>query len=79
MVKTESQPLFPKNVHHDLFELDASECLYACFVKACRRVHHPVKIEFRLDFVEVYSGSAWLSAAMLQAGFSVGPPIELPE
>ena len=38
-----------------------------------------MKIEFRLDFVEVYSGSAWLSAAMLQSGFSVGPPIELPE
>ena len=34
---------------------------------------------FRLDFLELYAGSAGVSKAMLSAGFSVGPPIELQE
>ena len=31
---------------------------------------------FRLDFVELYSGTAGMSRAMHQAGFLVGPPLE---
>ena len=79
MATSEFQPLFPKNEHHDRCDPDASECMYLLFVKACWRLHRPVRSEFRLDFIEIYSGTARLSASMLEAGFSVGPPIELPE
>ena len=78
-VTSEFQPLFPKNEHHDRCDPDANECMYLLFVKACWRLHRPVRSEFRLDFLEIYSGTARLSASMLKAGFSVGPPIELPE
>ena len=67
-----SQPMFPKSAHHELFSPDFSEGLFFSFVKACWRVHYPVKAEFRLDFIEVCSGTARMSSAMLHLGLSVG-------
>ena len=53
--------------------------LFERFRANCPRVHDMTPSQFAVDFVEVYSGSARLSAAMLSAGFTVGPSIELKE
>ena len=53
--------------------------LFERFVAACLRSSSFSIQSFRLDFVELYSGSAKLSKTMVDQGFQVGPPIEFKE
>ena len=53
------------------------EALYLKFSLATWGSVSSNRLEFRLDFVEVYAGTAGLSRAMAAEGFVVGPPIEV--
>ena len=65
---------------HTSLQLDAEALkLLHKFALASLRVRDMSTEGFRLDSVEVYSGCARISAAMLDLGFAVGPPLELKE
>ena len=64
-------PRFSERIHA---ELEPRTGGWSNFVNACWRLYRTPKTEFRLDFLEVYVGTAKLSRAMLDLGFTVGPP-----
>ena len=74
---TEVELTLPSMCHTSLqLDAEALELLHK-FALASLRVRDMSTEGFRLDFLEVYSGSASISASMLESGFTVGPPLDL--
>ena len=71
--------IFPTANESSLDIGDDLKELWHQFCASAWRIRDLGMLGFRLDFLELYAGSAGMSKAMLAAGFSVGPPIELQE